>query len=56
MKSYVVLNSTKVKGQRKVEGAIVDLTEAEAEDLLKEELIKEAPPPAKAEAAKTGKK
>lgn len=56
MKNYVVLNSTKVKGKLKVEGAIVELTEAEAEHLLNEELLKEAPPAVKAETAKTGKK
>lgn len=56
MKSYVVLNSTKVKGRRKVEGAIVELTEAQAEPLLEAELLKEAPPAAKAETAKGGKK
>lgn len=56
MKSYVVVESTKVKGQRKIEGDKVDLTEAEAGYLLEAELIKEAPPVAKAEAAKAGKK
>lgn len=56
MKSYVVVESTKVKGQRKIEGEMVELTEAEADYLLKAELIKQATPAEKKAAAESGNK